>query len=86
MGSYNLQGNRYLAVVLLKMAIAGDEIDAVPIEAHRLQQVLYLEAMLQCLRQKHGERLVKASVEAEFYLEVGSRMNAAGFELMSDAG
>ncbi|NTS43120.1 hypothetical protein HRG84_19700 [Flavisolibacter sp. BT320] len=70
--------------MLLKMLIAGEVIDAVPIEAHRLHQVLYLEAMLQCLRQKHGERLEQASTEAEFYLEVGSKMNITGFESIAE--
>ncbi|RYY00895.1 MAG: hypothetical protein EOO53_20795 [Gammaproteobacteria bacterium] len=67
------------------MVIKGDDVDAVPIEPNWLKQPGYLDAMLQCLRQKHSERLVQASTEAEFYLEVGSSMNVTGFESFSDS-
>jgi hypothetical protein len=62
------------------MVIKGDDVDAVPIEPHRLKQAGYLDAMLQCLRLKHRHRLLETSAEPQFYLEVGSTMNASDLD------
>ena len=57
------------------MILSGKELDAVPIEGHRLKQEGYLEAMLQCLCTKHQQQLLHTAETPCFYLEVGSRMN-----------
>lgn len=63
------------------MTLEDVELDAVPLEPHRLKQEGYLEAMLQCLCAKHKKRLQITKEEPIFYLEVGSRMNRDDFSL-----
>ena len=70
---------RYLAPMLLKMAVEDTEIDRVALEPRWLKQRGYIEALLACLRVKHKEAILLAAQPPQFYLETGSRMNEASF-------
>ena len=78
--AFRFRRSQYLAGVVLKMVIKGDDVDAVPIEPHRLKQAGYLDAMLQCLRLKHRDHLLEACAVPQFYLEAGSKMNGSDFD------
>lgn len=68
------------------MIITCEDVDTVSIEPHRLKQTGYLDAMMQCLRQKHRVRLEQAGAQPIFYLQAGSKMNAPGFAEEPNSG
>ena len=69
--------------MVLKMILLQEQVDAVPLEPQWLKQQGYLEAMIECLCQKHKLRLDQTTEAPVFYLEAGSKMNDSSFESVS---